>query len=263
LTDKLPPFFHKRYASGVVKIWDLSTHLVVTLPPSAPLPGEGEPGVRDGGGITAVCFFDDALVTASSTGVLQKWHFRYAPGQAHTVSAREDAGHTESYLPRVSSLRNLSRPGSDLGTCSRCGSHEVLHGAGQLVRNGVPFVTLARRGSSPGPKFTLGEGDVDDSGNHGATSMPPHESTALTFHRAFSKAVHKSAVSELMTTTSNQLISTSRDNLIKLCVASSLRPESLLVGGCEHEHKGLLSLACTHTHTRTHARTHTHTHTHG
>lgn len=235
----------RRYASGVVKIWDLSTHLLVTLPPSAPLPGEGEPGVRDGGGITALCFFDDTLVTASSTGVLQQWHFRYAPHQSHPSTSNSDAGHTESYLPRVASLRSLGRPSSDMGLCSRCGSHDILPGVGHLVRSGIPFPTLARRTSSPGPKFTLGgEGDADDwmgpssgsvtgsgagggggngGGKGGGSSdrggeVPPEDVSVLTFHRVFSKAVHKSAVSELIATTSNQLISTSRDNLIKLYV---------------------------------------------
>jgi WD40 repeat protein len=205
------------YASGVVKVWDLSSHRVVALPPSGPLPGEGEPSVRDGGGITAVVFFENTLVTASSTGVLQQWHFKYAPRTPQRSHGCTDTPHTEPYIPRVASLRSLVDCGSDAALCSRCGSHEVMAG-GQLVRSGVPFLGLRR--SSNTTTFTLGDdGEVLSAGNSperpvSAVQRAP-ETSVLTFHRVFSKAVHRGPITQLLAT-QTQLVSASQDKLIKV-----------------------------------------------
>ena len=67
------------YAAGMIQIWDLATRAMVLLPKTGPLPGEGEPNLCDGGAITCVELFDNALVSGSSTGVLQLWHWSYGP----------------------------------------------------------------------------------------------------------------------------------------------------------------------------------------
>eukprot|EP00041_Stephanoeca_diplocostata_P036511 m.1336988 g.1336988 ORF g.1336988 m.1336988 type:complete len:1474 (-) comp24881_c0_seq3:488-4909(-) len=133
------------HASGTVEIWDLSTGTMVQLPPCAPLPGEGERNLNDGGGITCLCFVDDALLTASSTGVIQQWQWTYGNLSALPSPQQRRHHHSPEHMAKVQALaeRMCAQQNTTAGT---------PHGATERATEApeVEIASLPRRGSGRG-----------------------------------------------------------------------------------------------------------------
>eukprot|EP00040_Diaphanoeca_grandis_P026345 m.147356 g.147356 ORF g.147356 m.147356 type:complete len:1057 (-) comp30532_c0_seq1:161-3331(-) len=92
---------------GIVQIWDLATRVVLRLPPTGPLPGEGEVNPEiDGGAIKCLKFFNNSLVSGSSTGVLQLWTWSYC--------AKKEAAQAPTHNLVVPECESLPRRNSSV-----------------------------------------------------------------------------------------------------------------------------------------------------